>query len=102
MNGEEVVRIERAMDRQADKIGASVRDLGIQIDAVGNRVTRVETRLEDHIDFAKPEVSTVGPAPTAPIEGNVSIPIRWLVLLIGLAVGGGSGIAKLLQMLGAM
>jgi len=99
MSGDEVARIERAMDRQADKIGASVRGLGEKIDAVGNRVTRVETRLEDHIDFAKPETTNVGPAPTAPATGLVSIPIRWLVLLIALALGGGGGAAKLIWMI---
>ena len=88
MNGDEVQRVERAMDRQADKIGAAINGLGEKIGTVGNRVTRVETKLEDHIEYSQPtEITGVGPAPQP--DGLV---IPWRVMLTGtgiLAAGGG-------------
>ena len=86
MSGEEIARIERAMDRQADKIGASVRNLGEKIDAVGNRVTRCETQIEDMV--IRPETTGVGPAPQDP---GLIIPWRIVITIGGCLAAGGGG-----------
>jgi hypothetical protein len=97
MNGDEVKRVERAMDRQADKIGAAINGLGEKISVIGERVTKCETKLEDHLEFTRPEPTNVGPAPQS--NGDVRINVRLLILLIALALGGGGGAAKLLGMI---
>jgi hypothetical protein len=86
MSGDEVARIERAMDRQADKIGASIFHLGEKIDIVGNRVTRCETQIEDMV--IRPETTGVGPAPTEP---GLNIPWRIVITIAGCLAAGGGG-----------
>jgi len=93
VNGEESRRIEKAMLRQGAMIGQEIKALGDKIDTVGNRVTVVETKLADHLEYGTGvETTGVGPNPL----NTVTVPWRWLILLIGLAAGGGG--AKLLGM----
>ncbi len=86
MTDTEVARIERAMDRQADVIGASVNKLGDKIEKVGNRVTRVETQLEDHLDPGGHDATGVGPAPS---RDSLVVPWRVVITIIGALAAGG-------------
>jgi len=91
MTDVEVGRIERAMDRQADKIGGELRSLGDKIDAVGNRVTRVETKIEDHLEDHPRETTGSAPAPQPPEEPSLKIPWRVIVTIVATLAAGGGG-----------
>ncbi len=113
MNGDESRRIAEAVAQGNARLSNDIKEVGAAVNRLGERTTRVETLLDerqhrcdshakrmDRIEAGPPETTNVGPAPQPTAEGQVKIPIRWLVLLIALALGGGSGLSELLRLLG--